>query len=240
MKAYSKLLVAAALAGIAAAPVHAADLRVAPVVIDPLPGSRTANLTLINEEDRPLRAQLRVMRWSMVDGKEVLTPTTDVLASPPLVSLKPKQHYLVRLVRTARTPPVGEESYRVLVDEVPDPRASIQPGSVQLVLRLSVPVFFSDTPRRAPQVAWTIERDGSNSWLTATNSGNRRLRLSDVSLAAGGTQLYQQPGLLGYVLAGSTMRFPVPAQIPAGGTVTIKATGDTGPVEANVPARPGA
>ncbi len=239
MKLSPKLLLAVTVAALLAPAAQSADLRAAPVVIEPLPGARTANFTLINEEDHALKVQVRVMRWSMIDGKEVLTPTTDLVASPPLVSLKAKQHYLVRLVRTAKAPPVGEETYRVLVDEVPDPN-SIKPGSVQLVLRLSIPVFFSDVPKRLAKVEWNVERNGSTSWLTATNTGNRRLRLVDLSIAAGGHTLYSQAGLVGYVLAGSSTRFAIGAPLPADGKVEMKATAESGPVDVALAARPGA
>lgn len=239
MKAFPKLLLAALAGGMVLAAAQAADMRVAPVVIDPLPGARTATFTLINDEDRPLKVQVRVMRWSMVDGKEVLTPTNDLVASPPLASLKAKQRYLVRLVRTAKAPPIGEESYRVLVDEVPDPN-NVKPGAVQLVLRLSIPVFFSDIPRRSAKVAWGVARDSAGSWLTAKNTGNRRLRLADLNIEAGGKSLYRQTGLVGYVLAGAEMRWPISTALPTDGKVAMKAVSDSGPVEVALVAAPGA
>lgn len=240
MNAFAKLLLAAAASGLTLAAAQASDLRASPVVIEPLPGARTANLTLINEENRPLKVQIRVMRWAIVDGKEVLTPTTDLVASPPMASLKARQRYLVRLVRTAKAPPVGEENYRLLVDEIPDPR-NVKPGAVQLVLRLSIPVFFSDEPNRSAKVDWSIRRDAAGgSWLVGRNSGTRRLRLSDLSLTAGGTALYAQQGLAGYVLAGSETRWALPATLPASGRVELKATADTGPVEVALAAGPGA
>lgn len=216
----------------------AADLRAAPVVLETQPGSRTTTFTLINDEDRPLKVQVRVMKWAMDGGRETLTPTTDVVASPPLASLKAKQRYLVRLVRSAKAPPVGEESYRVLVDEIPDP-ANIKPGSVQLAIRLSIPVFMSDAPRATAKVAWSVARDGTQTWLVGRNTGDRRLRLSDLDLQASGRRLYGQPGLIGYVLAGSEMRWAIPATLPADGKIAMKAMADTGPVEVALVAAPG-
>ena len=235
----SSMLLAVTAAGLLPAAAQAADLRAAPVVIETLPGSRTTTFTLINDEDRPLKVQVRVMKWSMANGQEALTPATDVVASPPLASLKAKQHYLVRLVRIAKAPPVVEESYRVLVDEIPDPNA-IKPGSVQLALRLSLPAFFSDAPRRTAKVAWSVARDGTGTWLIANNTGDRRLRLSDLDLQADGRALYQQPGLVGYVLAGSETRWALPATLPANGKVAMKAVADTGPLEVALVASPGA
>lgn len=239
MNIMHKAALGAVFAVVSPASAFAADLRAAPVVLETLPGSRTTTFTLINDEDRPLKVQMRVMKWAMVDGQESLTPTTDMVASPPLASLKAKQRYLVRLVRTAKTPPVGEESYRVLVDEIPDP-ANIKPGSVQLAIRLSIPVFVSDAPRRTAKVTWSVARDGTQTWLVGRNTGDRRLRLSDLDLQAGGKGLYGQPGLVGYVLAGSQMRWAIPATLPADGKVAMKATSDTGPVEVALVAAPGA
>lgn len=237
----SKLLLAGIASSLLATTASAADLRVAPVIIEPLPGSKTTTLTLINEEQRPLKAQIRVMRWTMENGREVLAPTQDVIASPPLVTLTPNQHYLVRLVRVAKTPPVGEESYRVLVDEVPDP-ANFKPGNVNLVLRQSIPAFFSDTPRRTAKVDWNVVREGSQLFLTGTNTGNRRIRLSDLSLNANGEGVYLQPGLVGYVLPGAEMRWPVTltSALPADGKLTMKAMGDTGPLEVSLVVAPAA
>ncbi len=45
----------------------------------------------------------------------------------------------------------AEESYRVLVDELPDPSRK-KAGTVALVLRYSVPVFFRNPDAKAPDV----------------------------------------------------------------------------------------
>lgn len=127
-------------------PVSASDIRATPVTIETMPGVRTTSLTLINEEQKPVRVQVRVMRWTQENEADVLTPTQDVVASPPQTTLAPGQHYLIRLVRTARAAPVGEEAYRVIVDEISDP-ANAVPGAVNLVLRQEIPAFFSDEPR---------------------------------------------------------------------------------------------
>ncbi|HEY0178450.1 MAG TPA: molecular chaperone [Dokdonella sp.] len=239
MDAFSNRLlgvVAGLLLGGAAA--NAADLRVAPVTVEPPAGARTATLTLINDEDRPLKAQIRVMRWTVQDGHDVLTPTTDVAASPPLANLKPKERYLVRIVRTAKTPPAGEESYRVLVDEVPDP-SNVKPGTVNLVVRQSIPAFFSDAPQRVAKIDWSLVDDGGKAWLVARNSGNRRLRLADVSLESGGREVYRRPGLVGYVLAGAETRWPIDAALPAGSEIRMKAAADAGTVDVSLGARTG-
>ena len=187
---------------------HATDLRVAPVMLEPLPGQRSTTLTILNGEDKPVRVQVRVMRWTQVNGEEKLEPTTDVVASPPQTLLQPGQHYIIRVVRTARTPIPAEESYRVLVDEVPEPTEA-RPGAIAMVVRQSIPVFFSDETDRISTVDWAIVRRGDQAEIVAHNRGTRRLRLSDIVVEAHDGPIYEQSGLVGYVLPGATMRFPV-------------------------------
>jgi fimbrial chaperone protein len=236
MKKLSQLLTAAAI--VLPGPVAASDIRVAPVVLDPLPGARTTSLTLVNAEKRPVRVQVRVMKWSARNGADVLEPTTDVVASPPFATLTPQQHYLVRVVRTAKRAPAGEEAYRVLVDEVPDP-TSARPGTVNLVVRQSLPVFFSDIPRRAPNVAWNLERSTSGAVLVGRNTGTRRLRVADLQVQANGQRVAERAGLVGYVLAGSELRVPLDARSapPANAGWRIALTSDGGRLEMPVVAQ---
>jgi fimbrial chaperone protein len=224
-------LVATALGATAA---NASDLRVAPSTVEAPTGSQTATLSLLNGEQKPISVQIRVMRWTQQNGQDSLVPTINVVASPPFVTLQPSQRYLVRLVRTAQAGATGEESYRVLVDELPGQR-TLASGTIDLVLRHSIPVFFSDTPDKIAKVTWTIVHDAQGAWLEGLNSGERRLRLSDVSLDQNGNKIFEKPGLVGYVLPGGEMRWPLSTKVSAG-SVHMSATADTGPIDVAVPA----
>src|SRR5699024_82285 len=96
-----------------------------------------------------------------------------------------------------------------------------------------LPVFFSGIPTRTPNVAWSIERSGGAVWLVGRNSGNRRVRISDVTLTGGGSQLYRAEGLVGYVLPGAERRWAIvtSGMLPPDGRVHMTATGDTGPID---------
>ncbi len=209
MKLTMKLALTAMFSGASLITVaHATDLRVAPVLLEPLPGQRRTTLTIQNGEDKPVRVQVRVMRWTQVNGEDRLEPATDVIASPSQAQLQPGHHHIIRVVRTARTPIPTEEAYRVLVDEVPDP-AETRTGAVSMVVRQSIPVFFSDESDRVSAVDWAIVRRGERTEIVAHNRGARRLRLADIVVESRDGAIYEQAGLVGYVLPGATMRFPV-------------------------------
>jgi fimbrial chaperone protein len=155
---------------------------VAPISVEVLTPSNTSALTLQNLGTRELRAQIRVFKWKKgTDGSDILEPTSDVVASPPAATLTPKTNYTVRLVRTAKRPITSEESYRVFVDELPDP-ALQRNGAIGVVLRQSIPVFFAAPDRARPQVEWSLTQTGGQLNLIAANSGGRRVQVSEVAL----------------------------------------------------------
>ena len=214
----------------------ATNLRIVPVLVDPGAGARTGVVTLTNQEQSPMRAQFRVMRWTRENGRDVLQPTEDVVVSPPQVTVAPGQDYVVRVV-SVRAPAAGrEDSYRLLVDELPDSVTPRRTGTVDLVLRQSIPVFFSDVRNRAANVDWNLVREGDNLWLVGRNSGARRLRIADLTFESGGRPVFVKPGLVGYVLAGSQAQWAVLPRtpLPPGANVRVKALTDTGDMEVSL------
>lgn len=197
--------------GTIAPPVQAASLQVSPIILEVTAPGAAATVTLRNNGKRPIATQVRVFRWSQEGGGEQLVPTTDVVASPPAVELRPDQDYVVRVVRTAKHPIEGEEAYRLFIDELPEPRQ--QTRAVTFVLRHAIPVLFDSQGSAAPSLAWRVTQSARDVSLTVTNQGDRRFRLASVKITdpSGGSVSFG-PGLVGYVLGRSTMTFTVPSK----------------------------
>ena len=179
--------------------------------------------------------QTRVMRWSQADGKESLEPTTDVVASPPTVKLTPGADYVVRVVRVSKRPVRGEESYRVIVDQLPNVRSQ-QTRAINLLIRHSIPVFFRNPQLSASSVAWSLGYEGDKLVVVASNSGDERLRVASLRLRdASGATISFGNGLVGYALGRSSMRWIAPNHprgFGASGSVSISAETDKGPINA--------
>ena len=220
-------------------PVAAASLQVAPVSLDILTPGASAVVNLRNTGKAPLTAQLRVFRWTQSNGEEKLEPTDEVVASPPAATLDPGPEYAVRIVRLNSRPVSGEAEYRLVVDELPDPNRA-RNGAVALVVRYSIPVFFSAPDAPPPHLVWSLEKRSGRLSLVVRNDGARRLRLSALSLVDGaGRRIGFGRGLAGYVLGRSTMRF-TPNEKSSGfgsGTISVSAMSDLGPVHAPVAKR---
>jgi fimbrial chaperone protein len=232
MRSTVTALFAAAVA-FAASPAGAGSLQVEPVLVDITAPGAASTVTLRNEGTTPIDAQIRVYKWSIVNGKEHLAPTNDVVASPPSVTLTPKGQYVARIVRTSKQPVVGEESYRLLVDQLPD-LSQQRNGAVNLMVRYSIPVFFGASNKKNPTVAWSVATQGDKVTLTAHNSGDRRLRISALSLRdSNGKSLSFGNGLAGYALGQSAVSWTVPRHgFSPNGSISVVAQSDGGPIQA--------
>lgn len=237
---------AVALAGLgmlAALPVGAASLQVAPISVELEAGEQAEALWLSNTGDQPIQAQVRVMAWSQDAAADRLEPSRELLPSPPIVRIAPGQRQLVRIVRPQAGAVPSERAFRLLVDELPDPGQPASSG-LQFLLQYSVPVFVlpagatrQDAPGpRAPTDASTlstvVEGTGKDARMTVVNLGTRRVRLSDlVRVDAAGAETPLIAGLVGYVLAGQRMHWPLslPADGLRGASLRVRLNDDQDP-----------
>jgi fimbrial chaperone protein len=231
------MLVAVLSLALAAPAARAQALSVLPVIIQMAPGQRAAALTLVNQGSVQSAVQIRTFVWSQPGGHDQLTPSDELLASPPLATIPPGGTQIVRLA--LRQPPQGHEAtYRILIDQIPPPA---EPGVVRVTLRLSLPIFAEGETRVAPHLQFHIERDAGQSYLVALNDGSRHETLRDITLTTSdGNKLTTEAHASPYVLAGATRRWRLDAQTPLparGGTVHLSANADTstGVVDQAVP-----
>jgi len=208
----------AALAALFAVAAHAASIGVSPTLLEAKAGESVLGLKVRNgDAAKSVSVQARVVRWRQDETGEVYTPADGVVASPPVTRILPRSENLIRIVRTATHPLAGEESYRLLVDELPDPDGQAA-GTVSMLIRHSVPVFFSRPDAASAQPQWRIARvsadereAGSGGWrVTVDNTGDKRLRLANLVLFdANGVRVGERQGLVGYVLGRSRREFVV-------------------------------
>jgi len=241
MRALITAIVSTAVLTSAPTLVAAASLQVSPIILDVRAPGATATIRLRNDGTTPFHAQVRVYKWIQQNGEEKLEPTNEVVASPPVANLAPNTDYTVRLVRLSKEPLTSGASYRLLVDELPDP-ARARSGTITMVLRYSIPVFFYPANYAAPKLTWSIIQRGGRTYIEATNEGDRHIRLASLKLqAANGAPISFGEGLVGYVLGHSSKTWPIAdshKQIGAGTPVAITAQSDAGQISASATMQP--
>ena len=201
----------------------AARLRISPIGLHLSATERAGAITIVNTDERPVNLQLRIYQWSeLEDGQEQLDKTDDMIVSPPAITVPAGASYTIRIARPAVAPVNGELSYRLLIDELPQPDDPRTVGQgIKMVLRNSLPVFVTDTKAMA-DLKWAVWQDEAGVHAQAQNRGKRHAKIADLTLqTATGAPLSFGGGLNGYVLGGATRTFTVPV-LAEGRKVTLR------------------
>ncbi len=189
-------------------------------------GENASGLTLRNPDDQPLYGQVRLFRWDQADGNDTLTPTQDIVASPPIVEIAPRTSQLVRLVRITTAPPTTEQSYRMVVDELPRPNLTPTTG-ITIRLRYSLPVFIEPAGAMGqPSLSWHLIHTDQGWIMRVDNTGTRRAQIAAIELVNQNAKVYEiNKGLLGYALAGRGRQWQIslPPQADLSGVVKVRA-----------------
>lgn len=191
-------------------------------------------LTVHNTGADPAVLQLEVVSWAQQEGKDVYTPTREILATPPIFTLPAGGSQTIR-VGLRRAPDGRRElTYRLYLQEVPPPP---KPGfqGLQVALRIGVPVFVSPPVAAKPALTWQAARTAQGQLrVSATNSGNAHVQVANFKLSlGGGTELGTQQ-VAAYVLPGQGRDWLVKADAPAGAVLRLSAQTDAGDVQADM------
>ena len=222
------------LALIASLTAYAGSFTATPIKLTLDAGATSTSLSLINTGDAPVLVQAELVAWSQADGKEVLTPSLDLVVSPPIFKVAPGAVQIVRVGVLQRTPSDREVTYRLFLQEVPAPRRPGEQG-INVALRLGLSIFVLPPGGAAPQLSWHARGERGDIRLTLTNSGNGHAQAVDCKLyREDGTLLAEQP-LGAYVLAGQMRSWIIkPKQPWGGGKLRVVAQTSAGPVTAEI------
>jgi fimbrial chaperone protein len=222
---------ATALACLPPGEARATSLEITPVAVHLVPGAKATTIEVANRGGVPAAIQLRAYAWSQDGNKDGLTPTQDILLSPPIFTLGTDRSQTIRLMLRRGASAAGERTYRLLIDEVPATNPKAQ--QVQVAMRLSLPLIVGSVPPKTRALQWRAMR-GANGQVTlsATNVGSafERVQSIAVTTADGSAQTAATDAANSYILAGAERRWTIPAAANAR-QVRISVTTRTGTSE---------
>lgn len=195
---------------------RAAGLEVVPILVEIEPKAPRAHVVVRNLADAPVRLEISVSAWDQgPDGRMLLAPAPNLVVYPPLLELPAKGERQVR-ISAAGGFGAMEGSYRLFVNELPDPaKASGTTTAVRFLTRLGIPVFLLPPKKLARlEFAEAGVKDGRLAFQLR-NTGNTRLYPTKVSVSgldADGKPLFASELDTWYVLAGGhrTFDFAIP------------------------------
>lgn len=210
----------------AAAAAATASLAVTPLRIELSAATAAETVQVQNSTDATMAVQIRLFAWTQAGGEDVYAPSSDLLITPSIIAIPPRQTQLVRVFRKAGAA-MGEKRYRLVVDQLPDP-AKARPGVAQTRVRFAIPVFV-DRDRAAPaSFAWRVAPDR----LEVTNTGGSSARIVQIAVTkADGSNLSIEDNALRYVHGASSISWPIRGGCQSG-TLRITAQIDGQTVDA--------
>jgi fimbrial chaperone protein len=216
-----------------------AGLQVTPIVLDIKQTQKSDGLWLTNTSNAAMDVQVRVFEWVQNNKTDVLAPTADFVASPPMAKIPGGGKQFVRLVKVGQPAVPIERSYRIVVDELPLESAASK--GLTFALRYSIPVFIQGANALTPpNLTWHLAAGPKGSvLLTINNSGTTRAKLSDLTFTSKGGQTQAiNKGLFGYALANSSRQWSISKNtrlFSGGGTFHVVMNGDAFQIPVSAP-----
>lgn len=191
---------------------NAASIRLSPVSVEILNDQSASSISLYNQSNESSDLQVRVFEWRQNAGQDQLIPTDEIAVSPPFLKLQPNDSYNLRVVRINPAPISGEQTYRIIIDELPKPidNRKVDQG-VNVLLRSSLPLFVVNKDA-ITKLTWSIQQEQNNSSLIINNVGNRHALLSNLTLVdttANKSYAIKVNTVNGYILAGKARNFNI-------------------------------
>lgn len=200
-----RLPITGLVAALLAVPSQAFQVR--PVRVDLGARQPAAQLVVSNPTDRPLLLQAQVWSWSQNGTQEQLEPASDLIVNPPIFELAPGAQQVVRVGLRQPLPAGRELSWRLWLSQVATP-ASPADGGVQMLLRVSLPVFALGDAVPAPAPRW--QRHDAGASVALVNDGGRHVHVRTLRLQSDGGPSHE----LGpcYALPGGVCRWALPRE----------------------------
>lgn len=194
-------------------PARAADFTVNPIQIFLAGQTQSAILTVQNTSGEPLRFQLNAFGWAQDPaGQMLLTPTSDIIFFPRLLTLAPGEQRIVRVGTSVAAGPV-ERTYRIFVEELPPSAQQAAPaGQVRVLARMGIPIFV-ETKGGRPELRLTPPTlQPGHVVFELRNTGTRHAIPQAVRVrgaGAGGETLWEGEQEGWYILAGEKRVYEV-------------------------------
>ena len=183
-----------------ASPAAAIDLQVNPVRVNVMPDQGAAELRLDNEDVKPVAVRVTALRWTQPDGSDHNEATRDLVVSPPIFTLAPGARQLIRIGFRNRTPGAA---YRLIVEEIPGPKAS--GTGISVALKLDLPLYVIARDGATPAVSWAARRGSRDTLIVeGRNSGDLHARVLAVEARDAKGQVLGKTEAMGVILPSSS------------------------------------
>ncbi len=199
------------------APAFGANIEVSPVKVFMDAKNRIEKLTIKNQGESEINLRVKVFRWRQGEtGQDIYDEDTgDLIVVPKILRLKKGEEKIIRIGINNLPAMEKEASYRIYIEEIPQPESEKKGATLRLYMKIGIPVFIGPE-KRAPNIEIeappTIENKELR--LKVINKGNAHNIISRVLFTGKdfqGKEVFSRSVSGWYLLAGAKRVYTVDA-----------------------------
>lgn len=195
---------------------HAGEFRVTPIRLDFEKGAKSGVISVSNEGEEGLNLQIKAMEWTQDgDGKDIYTETEDIIFYPKIMALQKEEKRVLR-VGIKMPPPPREKTYRLFIEEIPEPKKKEEGMAVSIAVRFGAPIFIKPVKEDLSGEIAKVELSKGMLKALARNTGNSHFVINSVNIIGknpAGQDVFTKEIAGWYLLAGASRSYS--AEIPA-------------------------
>jgi len=138
---------------------------------------KAGSVTITNAGNEPKLLQVSIKKWTQENNEDVLVDSKEVIVNPPAFTVEPGEQQIIRLGLRGSSPRHEEQAYRMTIKEVPTATENSPKQSLNILMAMSLPVFFEPENPRA-NANWELQQEGDKVKLSVTNTGNVHQRIT--------------------------------------------------------------
>ena len=153
--------------------VLSADFTVSPVRLFFPAGKKAETLTIKNHSTRKLTVQFSTFAWAQDEtATDNVSPTSDIILFPKIAIIEGGEERVIRV--GSKVPPVAtEKTYRIYVEEVPEPMETpLEGAAVRTRMKIGVPLFISPRKEETGAKIEAIAIKSAKVSFVVRNTGN--------------------------------------------------------------------
>lgn len=208
---------------------------VSPVLVEFPANKAVKSVRFQNDSDEVVVLQVQVLSWQQEDGHDIYNDTEQLVVTPGIVRIPGRATQVFRVFERAPITPT-ERAYRLILEDITsDADSSKEGGGSQVKLRINhnLPVFGAPATAGKAMPVWrSCEAPIGKTCLRLENRGNKRVRISDVSISKGDSKT--QLKIVDTVLAGSWKEWVVDVSVTGQGTSLVRYRAESGEASAEL------
>lgn len=192
-------------------------------------------LTVGNAGDKEVFIQTELMTWTQQDGKDIYTPSRDVLISPPMFKVPTGGEQTVRIRFLGDKTTKLERAYRLFLQEIPQDKPD--QTTISATLKMGVPIFIQPEKSDSAQFEWRATHSAEGVTIQVSNATNSHIQFTALKLSTQSGEVLSDEKVFVYVLPGQTYRWNVKLKKPLPkGKLLLQASSDRDEIKAEIEA----